>query len=261
MPTPGDKVKHYEILRSIGKGGMGEVYLAQDTVLDRKVAIKFLPEEMQQDTNARDRFLREAKSAAALDHPFICKIFETGEAEGKAFIVMEYVEGVTLRDKMEEEPLHLRDSLRVALEIAEALEKAHEKGIIHRDLKPENIMLTPQDHVKVMDFGLAKRVLPEGEEAITRTLTQASITQQGAIAGTLAYMSPEQARGETLDGRSDIFSLGVIFQEVISGKHPFSKPSAIETLSSILRDPAPSANVRPKTLNPILSPILKKARV
>jgi serine/threonine protein kinase/tetratricopeptide (TPR) repeat protein len=259
MASPGDKVKHYEILQAIGKGGMGEVYLAQDTVLDRKVAIKFLPEEMQQDTSARERFLREAKSAAALDHPFICKIFETGEAEGKAFIVMEYVEGVTLRDKIEEQPLHLRDSLRVALEIAEALEKAHEKGIIHRDLKPENIMITPQDHVKVMDFGLAKRVLPEGEEAITRTLTQASITQQGAIAGTLAYMSPEQARGETLDGRSDIFSLGVIFQEMISGKHPFSKPSAIETLSSILRDPAPSANVKPKTLNPILSPILKKA--
>ena len=180
MASPGDKVKHYELLQAIGKGGMGEVYLAQDTILDRKVAIKFLPEEMQQDTNARDRFVREAKSAAALDHPFICKIFETGEAEGKVFIVMEYVDGVTLRDKMEEEPLHLRDSLRVALEIAEALERAHEKGIIHRDLKPENIMLTPQDHVKVMDFGLAKRVLPEGEEALSRTLTQAPITQQGA---------------------------------------------------------------------------------
>ncbi|UCC40250.1 MAG: protein kinase [Candidatus Aminicenantes bacterium] len=259
MASPGDKVKHYKILQAIGKGGMGEVFLALDTVLDRKVAIKFLPEEMQQDRTARERFVREAKSAAALDHPFICKIYETGETEGKDFIVMEYVEGVTLRGKMEEEPLHLRDSLRVGLEIAEALEKAHGSGIIHRDLKPENIMLTPQDHVKVMDFGLAKRVLPGGEEALTRTITQASLTQQGSIAGTLAYMSPEQARGETLDGRSDIFSLGVIFQEMISGQHPFSKPSAIETLSSILRDPPPSANVKPKTLNPILSPILKKA--
>lgn len=259
MPAAGDKVKHYEIMTSIGKGGMGEVFLARDTILDRKVAIKFLPEETQDDPGTKERFIREAKSAAALDHPFICKIYETGEVEGKAYIVMEFVDGKTLKAKMEEETLHLRDSLLVALEIAEALEKAHDNGIIHRDLKPENIMLTPQGHVKVMDFGLAKRILPTGEQELTRTITKASITEQGSIAGTLAYMSPEQARGETLDGRSDIFSLGIIFQEMISGTHPFSKPTAIETLSSILRDPPPSAKVKPKNLSPILAPIMKKA--
>jgi len=259
MAKPGDKIKHYEILDQLGKGGMGEVFLAQDTALDRKVAIKFLPEEMQKDATARMRLLREAKAAASLDHPFICKIYETGEIDSKAYIVMEFVEGKNLQDKMKEEPLSLRDSLRVTLEIAEALEKAHKSGIVHRDLKPANIMLTPQGYVKVMDFGLAKRVLPGGEEDLTRTLTQASITEQGSIAGTLAYMSPEQARGEKVDGRSDIFSLGIIFYEMISGKHPFTKPSAIETLSSILRDPHPQPNVKPKSVNPVITPILRKA--
>jgi len=137
---------------------MGEVFLAQDTNLDRKVAIKFLPVEMQQDLTARERFIREAKSAAALDHPFICKIFEAGEFEGKAYIVMEFVEGEDLGDKLKKDTLPLHDSLNITLEIAEALEKAHKNNIIHRDLKPANIMLTPQGHVKVMDFGLAKKV-------------------------------------------------------------------------------------------------------
>ena len=207
MAKPGDKIKHYEIIKQIGKGGMGEVYLAQDTALDRKVAIKFLPEKMQKDATARVRLLREAKAAASLDHPFICKIYETGEIDSKAYIVMEYIEGKDLRDKLDEGLLPLRDSLQMALEIAEALEAAHGKGIVHRDLKPANIMLTPQGHVKVMDFGLAKQILPAGEEAISKTLTQASLTEQGAIVGTLAYMSPEQAKGETVDARSDIFLL------------------------------------------------------
>lgn len=258
MISQGDKVRHYEILRQIGKGGMGEVYLAHDTVLDREVAIKFLPEEMQDDVKARERFLKEAKSAAALDHPFICNIYETGETDGKAFIVMEYVEGKNLREKLEEEPISLRDFLRVALEIADALETAHDKGIVHRDLKPENIMLTPQGHVKVMDFGLAKRVLPTGDD-LTRTLTQASITEEGTISGTLAYMSPEQAKGEKVDRKSDIFSLGVLLYEMISGKHPFTRPSAAETLSAVLRDPPPHLKVKPKKVIPALSPILSKA--
>jgi serine/threonine protein kinase/tetratricopeptide (TPR) repeat protein len=259
MAKPGDKIKHYEILDQLGKGGMGEVYLAQDTALDRKVAIKFLPEEMQKDGTARMRLLREAKAAASLDHPFICKIFETGEIDNKSYIVMEYVEGKDLRDKLDEGLLPLRDSLQMALEIAEALEEAHGKGIAHRDLKPANIMLTPQGHVKVMDFGLAKQILPKGEEAITKTLTQASLTEQGAIVGTLAYMSPEQARGNEIDERSDIFSLGILLYEMASGNHPFSKPSAIETLSSILRDPTPAVSVTPKMVNPVLSPILRRA--
>jgi tetratricopeptide (TPR) repeat protein/predicted Ser/Thr protein kinase len=259
MAKPGDKVKHYEILEQLGKGGMGEVYLAQDTALDRKVAIKFLPEKMQKDSAARVRLLREAKSAAALDHPFICKIYETGEIDNKAYIVMEYVEGKDLRDKLDEGVPPIRDSLQMALEIAEALEEAHKKGIIHRDLKPANIMLTPQGHVKVMDFGLAKQILPAGEEAITKTLTQASITEQGAIVGTLAYMSPEQARGETIDARSDIFSLGILIYEMMTGIHPFSKPSAIDTLSSILRDSTPAVSVKPRMVNPVLTPILRRA--
>jgi tetratricopeptide (TPR) repeat protein/tRNA A-37 threonylcarbamoyl transferase component Bud32 len=253
------RVKHYEILEPIGKGGMGEVYLALDTILDRKVAIKFLPEETQQDHTSRERFIREAKSAASLDHPFICKIYEAGEVDGKAYIVMEFIEGEDLGERLKKDPLPLRDSLNVALEIAEALEKAHKNNIVHRDLKPANIMLTPQGHVKVMDFGLAKKVLPSGEDAITKTITQASITEQGMIAGTLAYMSPEQARGEEVDQRSDIFALGIVLQEMLSGMHPFTKPSAIETLSAILRDPAPHPNIKPKTMSPILFPILRRS--
>ncbi len=258
MPNIGDRIKHYEIESLLGKGGMGEVYLAQDTKLDRKVAIKFLPPDLEPDELTQTRFIREAKAAAALDHPFICKIYESGEADGISYIVMEFVEGQNLRERLESKPLSLNESLKIALEIAEALEKAHNEGIVHRDLKPPNIMLTLQEHVKVMDFGLAKRVLPSGGD-LEQTLTQASITEKGTIAGTLAYMSPEQAKGKKLDGRSDIFSLGIIIYEMFSHKHPFSKTTPIETLSAILRDPPPTPNVRPKTINPVLRPILKKA--
>lgn len=259
MSKPGEKLKHYEILKPLGKGGMGEVYLALDTELNRKVALKFLPEEMQDDEKTRARFLREGKAAAALDHPFICKIYETGECKGKAYIAMEYIEGKNIKEKMEEGSLPLKDSLRIALEISEALEKAHESGIVHSDLKPANIMITPQGHVKVMDFGLAKRVLPAGEEEINRTLTHASITEQGTIARTLAYMSPEQARGDKIDGKSDIFSLGVMLYEMISNEHPFSRPTALEILSAVLRDPVPSINIKPKKVSSALNPILNKA--
>ena len=259
MFSPGDKIGHYEIVRLLGEGGMGQVYLAKDDILERHVAIKLLPEDMERDFQTRQRFEREAKSAAALDHPFICKVYETGESEGKSFIAMEYVEGKTLHKKMEEVPFSLRDTLRVALEIAEALDAAHKKGIIHRDLKPANIMITPQEHAKVMDFGLAKRVLPGGEKELSQTLTKSSITEQGAIAGTIAYMSPEQARGEEIDVKSDIFSLGIILYEMLTGGHPFSKPSAIETLSSILRDIPPQTQVKPKSVNPIIAPIMRKA--
>ena len=260
MISPGDKIKHYEIIRLIGKGGMGEVYLAHDKLLDRRVALKFLTKELRGDEKIRVRFLREAKSAAALDHPFICKIFEAGDEGGRAYISMEYVEGQNLQEKLEKEVLPLRETLRIVLEIAEALEEAHKKGIVHRDLKPANIMITPQGHTKVMDFGLAKRFQPlEGDFA--RTLTQASlgISGQGMIAGTIAYMSPEQARGAPVDSRSDIFSLGIILYEMIEGKHPFSKPSPIDTLTSILRDPTPPTHLKQKSANPIVSPIVRKS--
>jgi tetratricopeptide (TPR) repeat protein len=258
MDLSGQQFKQFKILKQIGKGGMGEVYLAKDTILDRNVAIKILSSEMQQDPTAGHRLLKEARAAAALDHPFICKVYETGDIQGEGFIAMEYVEGQDLKERLEKEPFSLAESLRITLEIAEALEDAHKKGILHRDLKPANIMITPQNHVKVMDFGLAKRFL-SGEETIAQTITKATETEQGALIGTLAYMSPEQAKGEDIDVRSDIFSLGIILQEMIAGSHPFYKASAIETLSSILRDPPPQTQVRPRSINPILAPILRKA--
>ena len=182
----GETISHYKVLEKIGQGGMGEVYLAQDTTLDRKVALKFLPEDLQQDSTALKRFLREAKSAAALDHPYICHIHEVGEVEGKSFISMEYVQGGTLQDKLVNGPLPLKDALGKATEVAEALEEAHKQGIVHRDLKPSNIMLTPQGHVKVMDFGLAKQVTPvEGQEQEITT----ALTKQGSTLGTVPYMS------------------------------------------------------------------------
>jgi tetratricopeptide (TPR) repeat protein/predicted Ser/Thr protein kinase len=259
MLSTGEKIGHYEIIRLLGQGGMGQVYLAKDDILERQVAIKFLPEEMERDPTTRQRFVREAKSAAALDNPFICKVYETGDCEGKVFITMEFVEGKTLDEKLEEGPFVLRDSLRISLEIVEALDAAHRKGIVHRDLKPSNIMITPQGHAKVMDFGLAKRVLPGGEQELSRTMTQSSITEQGAIAGTISYMSPEQARGEGIDARSDIFAFGIILHEMLTGNHPFSKASAIETLSSILRDPPPQTHIKPKSVNPVIAPIIRKA--
>lgn len=260
MLNAGDKIQHYELVRLLGKGGMGEVYLARDTVLERNVALKFLPDELETDARMRERFLREAKSAAALDHPFICKIYETGTYQGKYYIAMEYIEGETLRDRMERERVPLKEAIRITLEIGEALENAHRAGIVHRDLKPANIILSAQGHTKVMDFGLAKHVTPGTDASgVSRTMTQQSLTQHGAIAGTIAYMSPEQAKGGAIDGRSDIFSLGIILYEMISGANPFSKPTPIETLTSILRDVAPATHITPKSINPVLNPIVHKA--
>jgi len=253
-----DSFANYKILEVLGKGGMGEVYLAEDPKLERKVAIKVLLESIEEDDTAKQRFHREAKAAASLDHPFICKVYETGECDGKDYMVMEYVEGITLKEKVEEGHFPLNDAIRIMLEMSEAIEKAHGKGIVHRDLKPVNIMLTKQGHVKVMDFGLAKHVLPTGMGEFTRTIAQDTITQAGTIAGTLAYMSPEQAKAKTVDHRSDIFTMGLIFHEMLTGRHPFLKATQIETLTSILHDPTPPPHIRPKAVNPIVTPILKK---
>lgn len=259
MSSTGEKLHHYEILERLGKGGMGEVFLAQDTVLERKVAIKFLPDEMQQDPLARKRFLREAKAAAALDHPFICGVYETGEVTGKAYIVMEYIAGETLKDRLDRGPLPLKEALQKAGEIAEALEEAHGKGIVHRDLKPANIMLTPQGHTKIMDFGLAKQTAPFKSEATQSETVSDNLTKAGTLLGTVAYMSPEQARGEQVDVRSDIFSFGLIFYEMLSGANPFYRANQIDTLSAIIRDAPPALQVEAAATPPILRSIAGKA--
>jgi eukaryotic-like serine/threonine-protein kinase len=252
---------HYRILEKIGQGGMGEVYLADDTSLQRKVALKFLPPEMQEDVSAHQRFIREAKSAGSIDHPYICHINEVGEAEGKNFIVMEYVEGQTLQKRLKREPLPLKEAQQIAMEILEALEEAHGKGIIHRDLKPANIMLTRNGHVKVMDFGLAKQLIPSGSiESQEETLSAA--TRSGAIVGTLAYMSPEQLQAKPADSRSDIFAFGIVLYEMLTGVHPFGRPSAMETASAILTGtPLPLDHFKrdfPNQLQKIMAKLLAK---
>ena len=233
---PGDRLAdRYDVLRPLGAGGMGEVFLARDTTLERDVAIKVLPAALSADSMARERFRREALAAAALDHPFICKVFEIGDAYGRLFIVMEYVAGETLHAALGRGPLSSGDLLTLAIELTEALEIAHARNIVHRDLKPANIMLTSQHHAKVMDFGLAKLV-PDGS-AETRIGAGAPITEQGARVGTPAYMSPEQVAGDAVDHRSDIFSLGVLLVEALTGLHPFMRDTIAGTMTAVLNDP------------------------
>ena len=241
----GRTFSRYHILRKIGEGGMGEVFLAHDTTLDRNVALKFLPEESQDDVLAKGRFLSEAKAAAAIDHPYICKVYEAGECDGIAFISMEYVEGRTLVNGIEKSQSQpLAEILRVACEIAEALTKAHERGVIHRDLKPQNIIVTEEGHIKVMDFGLAKRVQPQGSGSLPTV--DREDTLQGLVVGTVGYMSPEQVRGIRLDTRSDLFSLGVVLYEMLTGVHPFRRGTPIATLIAIgTEKPAPIDDLRP----------------
>jgi eukaryotic-like serine/threonine-protein kinase len=234
----GQTVSHYHILKKLGEGGMGEVYLAQDTVLDRIVALKFVLPGVRGDEAARKRLLAEARAAAALDHPFICKVYEAGEMDGRQFIAMEYVEGQTLNDKLMQGPPPLKETLRIAAEIAEALSTAHTRGIIHRDLKPSNIMLTQDGHAKVMDFGLAKHI-PAGsiDAGITAATT---LTEAGGAPGTLLFMSPEQLNGEPADARSDIFAFGLILYQMIAGVHPFLKNTPVKTACAIIdEEPRP----------------------
>jgi eukaryotic-like serine/threonine-protein kinase len=232
----GETVARYRILEKLGEGGMGEVYLAEDPSLGRKVALKFLSEALRTDEVARRRFLAEARSAAALDHPFICKIYETGRADGRDYIAMEYVAGRSLKERLADGPLGLEEFYRLAGEITEAVEEAHSRRIVHRDLKPANILLTAGGHVKVMDFGLAKRVT-EAEQ--TRLFEEAEgLTRPGALVGTPAYMAPEQAGGEGADLRSDIFALGVVFYEALTGTHPFRRETWAATLAAVLEEEA-----------------------
>ena len=248
-------ISHYRIVSKIGAGGMGEVYLAQDTRLDRKVALKILPAEVASNRERMDRFVREAKSAAALSHPNIAQIFEIGEHDGTYFIAMEFVEGVTLREKIHRERTELRKLLRHLQHMAEGLAKAHSAGIVHRDLKPDNIMITRDGHAKILDFGLAKLIEPtlaespvadHTGEAATAILQQHSTP--GVIMGTVGYMSPEQAQGKTseIDQRSDIFSFGCILFEAATRHKPFEGDSVVKSLHSLIYEPAPQI----KDLNP-----------
>ncbi|MEJ2082909.1 MAG: serine/threonine-protein kinase [Acidobacteriota bacterium] len=230
----GQTICHYRIVEKIGEGGMGEVYLAEDTSLQRKVALKFLPASLADDELARKRFLREAVSAAALDHPFICHTHEIIRHDSRDVIVMEYVEGRTLQQCLAAGPLPLKQALRIASEIAEALEEAHEKDIVHRDLKPSNIMLTAKGHAEVMDFGLAKKI---GREDDTGQEITTALTREGTTLGTPAYMSPEQVKAEAVDCRSDIFSFGVVLYEMLTGVHPFRHVRQAETIAAIPVDP------------------------
>jgi len=235
----------YRILSPLGAGGMGEVFLAEDTQLERRVAVKLLPASAGEDAIARERLRREALAAAALDHPFICKVFEIGDADGRSFIVMEYVEGETLHASTRGALLPLRQVIDIAHELAQALDAAHRRGILHRDLKPANVMMTSQGHVKVLDFGLAKQVAaPAGADlpAHAAATVGAALTDSGTRIGTPAYMSPEQVLGGSLDARSDLFSLGVILHELATGRHPFLGDDPGATMTAILRDPPASGS-------------------
>ena len=229
---PGSTVGHYEILSRLGEGGMGQVWLARDTRLERQVALKVLPPELRDDPDRRRRFLQEARVASSLNHPNICYLHELGEAGGVAYIAMEYVEGESLAKIVAARaPLPVDELLSISLQVADALEAAHERGIVHRDIKPANIMVGPRGHVKVLDFGLARVRMAEPESEPTQFLTVA-----GSLLGTVHYMSPEQALGREVDGRSDIFSLGTVMYEMATGRLPFGGPGTPEVIARILND-------------------------
>ena len=235
----GQILSHYKILSEISRGGMGIVYRAMDTKLNREVAIKILPPELVTDPERKRRFLQEAQSAAALHHPHIATVFEIDEEDGVIFIVMELIEGDKLSEALQQERLPVARTLELVTEVAEGLALAHEKGIVHRDLKPGNVMVTKQGHAKIIDFGLAKLVEPlEGSDAEAETAARAE-TDPGKVMGTLSYMSPEQARGSRVDHRSDIFSLGVVLHEMLTGQPPFKGATGADTLSAILKEPVP----------------------
>jgi len=227
---------------------MGRVFLAEDTALKRKVALKFLPESLEKNPEARERFLTEAKSVAALDHPYICKIYEIGEVNGRAFIAMEYIEGVTLEEKLYAGPLRVPHILELGVELADALEAAHKKGIVHRDIKTSNIIVTPDGHVKILDFGVAKRVAMEALSSSQVETFSGRLTSSTGTPGTVIYMSPEQVRGEAVDGRTDIFSLGIVLYEMATGTIPFQGAT-----SGLIYDAILNLGARPpRTHNPNL---------
>ena len=251
----GQTVKHYEVESPLGKGGMGVVYRARDTRLGRPVALKVLPPEFVRDDERKARFMQEARAASAVNHPAIAQVYEIDEGPEGLFIAMEFVEGRTVRAIVQANELDVLGALEIAHQVAGGLQKAHDAGIVHRDIKPENVIVTPDGHAKILDFGLAKLVegTAGGEHDASHMETLAR-TQAGFVLGTLRYMSPEQARGQAIDHRSDIFSLGVVLYEMVTGQLPFSGSTPLDTLHAIAFE-----ETRPITaLRPNLTPSLQR---